>query len=77
MTAPFRKAWKFVVRCAKAAKTLMTDKRLPLWLRGMFVVMFGVTQVLIGPIDDFLLLIPFGITFLRYRHVLTDAWQTA
>jgi hypothetical protein len=70
-------AWGFVVRVARCAKTLMTSKQLPLWLRGMFILVVTVCQVLLGPFDDLLMLIPFALTWIFFRPVLLAAWRQA
>lgn len=71
-----KRVWRMIVRCAKTAKVLMTSKRLPMWLRAMFIFLVIICQFLIGPLDEIFLLIPFGLTWLLYRDVLSDAWNS-
>lgn len=75
MSTTLRRVWRLVIRVARMARTLITSRELPLWLRALFAVMLFGTQFLLGPIDDILLLLPIGITWLFYRRTLVSAWH--
>lgn len=77
MSDTLRRIWRFLVRVARMGRTLMTSRSLPLWLRGMYAVILLVTQFALGPLDDVLLLLPVGITWLFYRPVLVSAWAAS
>lgn len=75
MTRQLRAMWRFVLRVGRTARTLMTSRSLPLWLRCMYGVMLLVTQFMLGPLDDVLLILPIGITYVFFRPVLLAAWE--
>lgn len=62
----------FVRRVLRTARSLATDKRLPAWLRVLFVV--GCVQIPVLPIDEIALCAAVGILLIFHRPLLAETW---
>lgn len=62
-------------RLLKCGRTLATDRRLPRWLRVLFLI--GCVQVPFLPFDEVALALAVGIIALRHRALLREAWMGA
>ena len=70
-----KRAWQAFRRIMRAVKQLAKDKRLPHWLRGLLVV--GMIQIPVLPIDEIALAAALAIIAIWYRKPLADAVATA
>lgn len=62
-------------RALRAAKSLSRDKRLPKWLRVLFVI--GCVQIPVLPTDEVAMAIALTVLWFRHRAILLEAWLTA
>ena len=69
-----RRARAFLVRLARAGKTLALDRRIPRPLR--WAVGIGALPIP-GPFDEALLLLVAPILFVFYREPMREAWRAA
>ena len=69
-----RRARAFVVRLARAGKTLALDRRIPRPLR--WAVGIGALPIP-GPVDEAVLLVVGPILYVFYRGPLREAWRAA
>ena len=56
----------------RAARLLLTDRRVPMPLRGLLVL--GALPIP-GPVDEAVLLLAGGLLFAFYRQPMRDAWR--
>ena len=62
----------FVRRVLRTARALATDRRLPTWLRVLFIV--GCVQIPVLPIDEIALCVAVGILLVFHRPLLAETW---
>lgn len=70
-----KRGWQALRQIMKAVKQLAKDKRLPWWLRGLLLV--GLVQIPVLPIDEIALVAAIAIIAIWYRQPLADALTTA
>ncbi len=74
MTA-IRRVGRFLRRVLRTARALATDKRLPRWLRVLFVV--GCVQIPVLPFDEIALVLAVSVMAVWHRPVFRAAWETS
>jgi hypothetical protein len=60
------------LRTSAAFVLLATDRRIPTWLRVLFVI--GCVQIPVLPIDEIALCLAVGILLVFHRPLLVEAW---
>jgi len=68
-----KKTWRGIKHALRCAKSLAKDRRLPLWLRILFVV--GCVQIPVLPVDEVAAVLAVGIMMIFYRPVLRETWR--
>ena len=68
-----RQLGRFLARVVRCGRTLATDRRLPWWLRALFVV--GCIQIPVLPVDEIALCVAVTILAVAYRPLLISAWK--